>query len=322
LCLADKVFLSIILIVSVIAVKNGLITLLASGCIMKLENIRRTAMSEEDSSSKAGATNEESTAVNSSNVEKDLAGNGSSSASNSNQAINTPSNVPVSSKTNVLSVIGLIFAFFVPLVGLICSIIGLAQAKKKGEKGKGLAIAGIIISVIVGLLQILTIVLIVVAVNSNSITLKTYRDSSVGYSVKYPDDWTITPQNVEGGKGIVIKKDYKETGRVSGQAEVVYIPAPANGYSKDVLQAIADSLKKSNSGTTTVYETRGLKNGLDTLTMITTYDGENGKIKAKTSIILKKDNSVYTVSTQTPEQNWDKYQDSFDEIHNTFVPNP
>jgi len=274
----------------------------------------------QDSSSKAGATNEESTAVNNSNVEKDLATNGSS-ASNSSHATNTPSNAPASSKTNALSVIGLIFAFFVPLVGLICSIIGLAQAKKKGEKGKGLAIAGIIISVIVGLLQILTIVLIVLAVNSSNVTLNTYRDSSVGYSVKYPDDWTITPQNVEGGKGIVIKKDYKETGKVSGQAEVVYIPAPANGYTKDVLQAIADSLKKSNSGTTTVYETRGLKNGLDTLTMITTYDGENGKIKAKTSIILKKDNSVYTVSTQTPEQNWDKYQDSFDEIHNTFIPN-
>ncbi|MBP7834548.1 DUF4190 domain-containing protein [Candidatus Saccharibacteria bacterium] len=289
---------------------------------MKLENIRRTAMSEEDSSSKAGATNEESTAVNSSNVEKDLAGNGSSSASNSNQAINTPSNVPVSSKTNVLSVIGLIFAFFVPLIGLICSIIGLAQVKKKGEKGKGLAIAGIIISVIVGLLQILTIVLIVVAVNSNNITLKTYRDSSVGYSVKYPDDWTITPQNVEGAKGIVIKKSTDETGKVVGQIDVGYWAAPATGWNKDILQAIADELKKGNKNTTVLYEDRGSKNGLETITLITTYNGERGKVKAKTSIILKKDKSVYMVSTQTPEQNWDKYQDSFDEIHNTFVPNP
>lgn len=273
-------------------------------------------MSDEDSSNKAGITNTEPEAINNKNVEKDLASGGSNSTATPNK-VNNP---PTSPKTNVLAVLGLIFAFFIPLIGIICSIIGLSQANKKGEKGKGLAIAGIIISVIIGLLQILTVVLIVVAVNSN-VTLKTYRDSTVGYSVKYPDDWSITPQNVDGGKGIVIKKSTDETGKVVGQEEVVYIPAPANGYSKDVLQAIADSIKKSNNGTTTVYETRGLKNGLDTLTLITTYDGENGKVKAKTSIILKKDNSVYTVSTQTPEQNWDKFQDSFDEIHNTFVPN-
>lgn len=231
------------------------------------------------------------------------------------------SNTPSSPKTNTLSVVGLVFAFFIPIIGLICSIVGLSQAKKRGEKGKGFAIAGIIISVIVALLQILTIVLIVVVVNSNNITLKTYRDSTIGYSIKYPEGWNITPQTVEGSKGIIVKKDYKETGKVSAQEEVVYIPAPTNGYTKDVLQAIADSLKKSNNGTTTIYESRSLRNGLDTLTLITTYDGENGKVKAKTSIILKKDNSVYTVSTQTPEQNWSKYQDSFDEVHNTFVPN-
>lgn len=275
--------------------------------------------SDSDSDSKAGATNPEPQVINSQNIEKDQAKEVSSNTNN--QGNDNLSNSPVNSKTNVLSIVGLILAFFVPLVGLICSIIGLVQAKKKGEKGKGFAIAGIITSVIVGLIQILTVVLIVVAVNSSDITLKTYRDSSVGYSVKYPDGWNITPQSVEGGKGIVIKKSTDETGKVVGQEEVVYIPAPANGYSKDVLQAIADSIKKSNNGTTTVYETRGLKNGLDTLTLITTYDGENGKVKAKTSIILKKDSSVYTVSTQTPEQNWDKFQDSFDEIHNTFIPN-
>lgn len=277
-------------------------------------------MSEEDSSSKAGATNEETTALNDESVKKDLAGN-NSSTSTTKQANNSLSNVPVSSKTNVLSIVGLIFAFFVPLVGLICSIIGLVQAKKKGDRGKGLAIAGIIISVIVGLLQILTLILIVVAVNSSNITLTTYRDSDVGYSIKYPEGWNIAPQNVEDVKGIVIKKATDETGKVVGQIEVGYVAAPANGWSKDILQYLGDKIKNDNKNTTVLYEDRSTKNGLETLTMITSYNGETGKVKAKTSIILKKDKSVYMVSTQTPEQNWDKYQDSFDEIHNTFVPN-
>ena len=110
------------------------------------------------------------------------------------------------------------------------------------------------------------------------------------------------------------------TGKVYGQEEVVYIPPPTNGYSSDVLNAIADSAKTDNQNTNIVYQTRDTKNGLDTITQIYTYDGENGKLKAKRTIILNKDNSVYVVITQTPEENWDKYQDSFDEIHNTFQP--
>lgn len=226
-----------------------------------------------------------------------------------------------SSKTNALSIIGLVLAFFIPLVGLVCSVVGLTQINKRKEKGKGLAIAGIIISIVVGILQMITLLLVVLAINSSSVTLTTYRDNTLGYSVKYPDGWNITPQNIEDVKGIIIKKDYGETGKVSGQVEVGYFPAPANGYSKDILEAISDGIKKDNKNTVVIYEDRGQKNGLDTLTLVTTYDGETGKVKAKTSIILKKDNSVYLVSTQAPEENWEKYQDSFDEIHNTFIPN-
>lgn len=226
-----------------------------------------------------------------------------------------------SSKTNTFAVIGLITAFFMPLVGFVCSIVGLSQISKRKEKGKGLAIAGIIISVVVALLQAITLILVVLLVNSSSITLTTYRDSSLGYSVKYPDDWKVTPQNIEGTQGIIIKKDYKDTGKVTGQIEVGYFPAPANGYTKDVLEAISEGIKNDNDNTVVEYEDRSQKNGLDTITLITTYKGESGQVKAKTSIMLKKDNSVYLVSTQAPEENWAKYQDSFDEIHTTFNPN-
>src|SRR4051794_36028438 len=46
--------------------------------------------------------------------------------------------------TNGLAIAGLVTAFFFPLVGLVLSIVALAQIKKKGQGGKGVAIAGII----------------------------------------------------------------------------------------------------------------------------------------------------------------------------------
>jgi hypothetical protein len=223
-------------------------------------------------------------------------------------------------KTNALAVIGLITAFFAPLIGLVLSIIGLVQVNKRKEKGKGLAISGIVASVIVGILQLLTLILIIGAVSSTKVELVTYTNSEVGYSVKYPEGWTQETNNTSDAKDTVFKDKLGDTGKVYGQVEVVYVPAPENGYTKDVLDAIADAIVKDNANTTVVYRDRTTKDGRPTLTLVTTYKGESETVKSKTTIILNDDNSVYTVSTQTPEKNWDKYSDEFDEIHNTFSP--
>lgn len=50
-------------------------------------------------------------------------------------------------QTNVLAILGFVFSFF-GIVGLILSILGYNKAKKLSGKGKGLAIAGIIISIV------------------------------------------------------------------------------------------------------------------------------------------------------------------------------
>ena len=50
-------------------------------------------------------------------------------------------------RSNGFAVAGLILAFFSPLLGLIFSIIGLTKAREYNS-GKGLAIAGIVISVL------------------------------------------------------------------------------------------------------------------------------------------------------------------------------
>lgn len=48
--------------------------------------------------------------------------------------------------TNGTAIAGLILAFFLPLIGLILSIVGLSQIKKRNQKGHGIAVAGIVIS--------------------------------------------------------------------------------------------------------------------------------------------------------------------------------
>ena len=65
-------------------------------------------------------------------------------------------------QSNTLAIVGFVFAFLMPLVGLICSIIGLKKSKELNDNDKGLAIAGIIISVIEILIVIIAIIAIVV----------------------------------------------------------------------------------------------------------------------------------------------------------------
>lgn len=48
--------------------------------------------------------------------------------------------------TNTIAIVGFVLSFFIGLAGLICSIIGLNKAPQYNGKGKGLAIAGIVIS--------------------------------------------------------------------------------------------------------------------------------------------------------------------------------
>jgi hypothetical protein len=70
---------------------------------------------------------------------------------------------PQQKGTNGLAVAGLILAIFMAPVGFILSIIGLVQAGKRGQKGKGLALTGIIVSLI---LMIGSGVLVALAANT------------------------------------------------------------------------------------------------------------------------------------------------------------
>lgn len=70
---------------------------------------------------------------------------------------------PRESESNGFAIAGLICAFFIPILGLIFSCIGLNRSKKMNGEGKGVSIAGIVISVL-AIVLIVVVVIIYVAV--------------------------------------------------------------------------------------------------------------------------------------------------------------
>ncbi|WP_223846870.1 DUF4190 domain-containing protein [Bifidobacterium rousetti] len=86
---------------------------------------------------------------------------------------------------NVMAVVGFALSFFVAIAGLILSIIGLRQIKRTGEKGRGLAIAGIVISVVQMLFVIVIIVIFAAAAAAGAFDA-TYHDS-YGHGYDYED---------------------------------------------------------------------------------------------------------------------------------------
>jgi hypothetical protein len=56
---------------------------------------------------------------------------------------------------NTLAIVGFVLAFVINVAGLVVSIIALSQIKRTGERGRGLALAGVIIgaaSIVIGII--------------------------------------------------------------------------------------------------------------------------------------------------------------------------
>ena len=64
---------------------------------------------------------------------------------------------------NIFAILSLVFAFLISLLGLVFGIIALIQINKSGEKGRGLAIAGIIISALLMFSVLLFMILMFIA---------------------------------------------------------------------------------------------------------------------------------------------------------------
>ena len=84
--------------------------------------------------------------------------------------------------SNGMATAGFILSFFVPLLGLIFSILGLKKVKET-NKGKGLSTAGIIISSIALFITLISIIIFSVAYNE----VKDEYNYSDGYYYNYYD---------------------------------------------------------------------------------------------------------------------------------------
>lgn len=95
---------------------------------------------------------------------------------------------PQQQSTNALAIVSLVCAFLFAPLGIIFGHISLSQIKKSGEEGRGLAIAGLVISY---LITILTIVVVVVSV---LFVVQVARDLE-SMDTLYPQypDYTATP---------------------------------------------------------------------------------------------------------------------------------
>lgn len=90
----------------------------------------------------------------------------------------TGSPVPASSRYNVLSIVGFVLAFFVSIGAVVCGHIALAQIKRTGEKGHGLALAAVIlgyVGIVFGIIAIIAYIAIVAAaVNSGALNSSSF----------------------------------------------------------------------------------------------------------------------------------------------------
>lgn len=73
---------------------------------------------------------------------------------------NENTSAPQENRKNVMAILGFIFSFFIPLLGLIFSIIGLSKSKQT-LSGKGFAVAGIIISVVTMVINLITLIVVI-----------------------------------------------------------------------------------------------------------------------------------------------------------------
>lgn len=78
---------------------------------------------------------------------------------------------------SVMAIVGFIAAFFVGIAGLIISLIARSKIRRTGERGSGLALAGVIIGAITTASQILAIVLIIVTLAAGASAINSAESS-------------------------------------------------------------------------------------------------------------------------------------------------
>lgn len=64
---------------------------------------------------------------------------------------------PTQQRFNTLAIVGFVLSFVISLAGVICCAVALSQINARGERGRGLAVAGLVIGSISMLLAVLAL---------------------------------------------------------------------------------------------------------------------------------------------------------------------
>lgn len=108
--------------------------------------------------------------------------------SGSMNTINTMNTAPSSNGENNIAIAGFILSFIIPIIGLILSIIGLKKSKETNN-GRGLSIAGIVISTIFTIISIIAIFLIFSSAMSVTKTMTNAKDKIFQKTANEVEDW-------------------------------------------------------------------------------------------------------------------------------------
>ena len=102
--------------------------------------------------------------------------------------MNTTNTAPSSNGENNIAIAGFILSFIIPIIGLILSIIGLKKSKETNN-GRGLSIAGIVISTIFTIISIIAIFLIFSSAMSVTKTMTNAKDKIFQNTANEVEDW-------------------------------------------------------------------------------------------------------------------------------------
>lgn len=148
----------------------------------------------------------------------------------------SPEQIPQERPVSSLAILGLIFAFLLAPLGFIFSLLALSDVKKENKRGKGLAIAGVILSVLNTIISILLTVFLLGGMYQVMSNAASYAPTSSA-SISSEEFYTQHPE---------ISPDYC-------QALTSSQPANAEIFAQDLDrlaqsapdQALADSLKQA-----------------------------------------------------------------------------
>lgn len=231
---------------------------------------------------------------------------------------------------NGFAITGFVLAFLLPLIGLILSIIGLIKAKNYAGKGKGLAIAGIVIATFLIPINFLFTIVTISSLNqrienntstgssqiksSEKISLgPTYTEKTGSYSLALFKDWKVS--ETEGSRNISASPDYSKGGGASSAS--VYVSLNKL-YSNETFDSYVESIKETPSMNTTIESTNQvIINDINGYEIIAKRDS-GGFISSNYTVLLEKSGIVYSFEYTGPTERFNEYLPVFKESVKTI----